>query len=224
VLLRGRGESFCTGGDVAMLSNGHSWQEVAAFAGETFDRIAASRRVSIAVVHGHAVAGGFELLLACDLAIAASDARIGDLHIRHGLYPGAGSAHRLPRLVGLRKAKELLLSGDLLSGSEAQEWGIVNAVAPAEALDELASRFAARFADKSPTASWLTKSAANRALDADARTLAALDQLASGVISHSADANEGVRAFREKRPPAWRPLGPSLEANFDLNDDDGDSG
>ena len=86
-------------------------------------------------MHGWTVAGGFELMLACDLAVAAEEARIGDFHIRHGLFAGAGTIYRLPRIVGLRKARELVLSGDVLDGRQAREWNLVNEVASATELD-----------------------------------------------------------------------------------------
>ena len=220
VIIRGRGKNFCAGGDMAMLNSGHSWQELSMFAAKTLERIAESRRVTIAVVEGYAVGGGFELMLACDFAVASADARIGDLHIRNGLYPGAGTAYRLPRIVGIRKAKELMLSGDVLDGRTAKEWSLVNEVALAGELDELSTRFAARFSDKSPTVAWLTKTAVNRSFDANTQTLATLDHLASGLVGEIDDAKEGIAAFREKRPPVWKPLGPSLEAGFELDDDD----
>ncbi len=114
-------------------------------------------------------------MLACDLAVAAEDSRIGDLHIRNGLYAGAGTIHRLPRLVGLPRARELMLSGDVVDGRQAEEWGLVNASAPLPELDALVGRFVSRFADNSPTVTRLTKLVLNRGLDADTETLALSD-------------------------------------------------
>ena len=111
-------------------------------------------------------------MLACDLAVAAEESRIGDFHIRHGLFAGAGTIYRLPRIVGLRKARELMLSGDVLDGRQAKAWNLVNETAPLADFDGLVERFTARFADKSPTIAWLTKLAVNRGLDSDAATLA----------------------------------------------------
>jgi enoyl-CoA hydratase/carnithine racemase len=203
VVLRGRGDSFCAGADLSMLDGGAAWSDVAAAVGRIFDRVAASRRVTMAAAHGWAVAGGFELMMACDLAVAAEESRIGDFHIRHGLFAGAGTIYRLPRLIGLRKARELMLSGVVLDGRQAKEWNLVNETAPLATFDDLVARFAARFADKSPTIAWLTKLAVNRGLDADGATLALLDHLLSDVVSETADAREGVKAARERRPAVW---------------------
>lgn len=211
IVVRGRGDSFCVGADLSLLRSAVSWIELSRFVSHTYDRLTESRKVTIAAVHGYAVAGGFELMLACDFAVAAEDAKIGDGHIRNGLFGSAGPIYRLPRMIGSRRAKELLLSGDLLSGREALEWNLVNAVAPAGELDVLIERFAARFTDKSPTVTWLTNLVVGRGLEADAETLKVLEQVLSGVIAALPDAREGVDAFRAGRRPLWQPLGPSLE-------------
>lgn len=203
VVLRGRGDCFCAGADMAMLEAGVPWSELSAHVGRVFTRISEARRVTVAAVHGWAVGGGFELMLACDLAVAAHESRIGDYHIRNGLFAGAGTSYRLPRLVGLRRARELMLSGDALDGRQAEEWGLVNEVAPLDELDALVERFATRFTDRSPTIAWLTKQALNRSADAGAETASAIERLTSAVVAGSADAREGIAAFRERRAPVW---------------------
>jgi len=199
VVVRGRGDAFCAGADISMLAGDVAWSELGAAVSRTFRRISESRRITVAALHGWAVAGGFELMLSCDFAVAAEDARIGDFHIRHGLFAGAGTIYRLPRLVGLRRARELMLSGDVLDGHAAKEWGLVNAVAAAGELDALVERFAARFADKSPTVAWLTKLAVNRGLDADYDTLGLLERLTSDAVAATPEARAGVAAFLERR-------------------------
>jgi enoyl-CoA hydratase len=198
VVIRGRGDSFCAGADLSLLAGETPWSELADSVARTFKRISESRRITIAAVHGWTVAGGFELMLACDFALAAEDARIGDFHIRHGLFAGAGTIYRLPRLIGLRRARELMLSGDVIDGREAKEWGIVNDAAPLAQLDALVERFASRFSDRSPTVAWLTKLAVNRGLDSDYDTLSALERLTSDAVAATADARDGVAAFLER--------------------------
>jgi len=212
VVIRGRGDSFCAGADPSLLASGGSWIDLSRTVARTFDAVADARKVTIAVVHGYAVAGGFELMLACDFTVAAEDAGIGDGHIRHGLFGSAGSSHRLPRLVGTRRAKELLLSGDLLTGTEAREWGLVNAVAPPGALDSTLAAFAARFTDKSPAVTWLTKLAVAQGLEAGSDTLAVLGQVLGGVIEELPDAREGLDALGDRRPPRWQPPAPPVDA------------
>ena len=90
---------------------------------------------TIALVHGYALAGGLELMMACDMAVVADDARIGDQHANFGLIPGGGSSQRLPRRVGMPRAMELLTTGRWLSGAEAVDWGLALRSVPAERLD-----------------------------------------------------------------------------------------
>jgi enoyl-CoA hydratase/carnithine racemase len=203
VVVRGRGDSFCAGADVAMLGGDAAWSALAAHVGRLFQRISEFPRITIAAVHGWTIAGGFELMLACDLAVAAEESRIGDFHIRNGLFAGAGTVYRLPRLVGVGRARELMLSGDVLDGRSAKAWNLVSEVAPLAELDALVERFAGRFADRSPTVAWLTKLAVNRGLDVGADVAALVERLTSDAVAASADAREGLAALREGRSPVW---------------------
>src|SRR3954453_18856283 len=155
VLFRGRGGTFCAGADLNMLNSEflHTTTrsiEIAQVSARTYDHIFNLRKPTIAVVEGYAVAGGFELMISCDFCIAATDAKIGDFHIRRALFGGAGPIYRLPRYIGLRKAKELMLTGKLLSGDECAEWGLCNASAPADKFDALIAEFCQPFLDLSP--------------------------------------------------------------------------
>jgi enoyl-CoA hydratase len=208
VLFRGRGNTFCAGADLNML-NGEFLAtttrsvELAQLSAKTYDRIYNLSKPTIAVVEGYAVAGGFELLISCDFAIATSDAQIGDFHIRRALFGGAGPIYRLPRYVGMRRAKELMLTGKLLSGDECAEWGLVNVAVPADELDQAVADFLAPLVDKSPFVMHITKMAANRGLDGDTDTLIVLETMACNVVHQSADAREGVQAFLNTRDPVW---------------------
>jgi enoyl-CoA hydratase len=205
IVLRGRGDSFCAGADVAMLDGDVAWSTLAGRVSRLFQRLCEFPRITVAAVHGWTVAGGFELMLACDFAVAAEESRIGDFHIRNGLFAGAGTIYRLPRLVGVGKARELMLSGDVLDGRQAKEWNLVSDVAPLADLDRLIERFAARFADRSPTVAWLTKLAVNRGLDAGADVAGLVERLTSDAVAATADAREGLAALRERREPVWAP-------------------
>ena len=155
------------------------------------------------MLEGYTTAGGFEIMINCDFAIAEEDALIGDFHIRRALFGGAGPIYRLPRILGLRKAKELMLTGKLLTGRQAYDWGLVNDVAPAQDLDECVDRFVSELTDKSPFTMWITKMAINQGLDADIQSLMVMEHLAVGNALQSEDAREGVNAFLEKREPKW---------------------
>jgi enoyl-CoA hydratase/carnithine racemase len=161
------------------------------------------RKPTIAAVEGYAVAGGFELMISCDFALATSEARIGDFHIRRALFGGAGPIYRLPRMIGMRRSKELMLTGKLLSGDQCAQWGLVNAAAPQAGFDALIQEFCAPLIDKSPFCMWMTKMAVNRGLDADTNSLITLETMTCNVVHHSEDAKEGVKAFLEKRTPVW---------------------
>jgi enoyl-CoA hydratase len=209
VLIRGRGHTFCAGADLNMLDaeflgTTNNSVRIARVSARTFDRAFNLAKPTIAVVEGHAVAGGFELLISCDFCIVADDAKIGDFHIRRALFGGAGPIYRLPRYIGLRKTKELLLTGKLLSGKEAEAWGIANVSAPGDRLDEAVEEFVAPLTDTSAFTMRITKLAANRGLDGDTETLIALESMTCNVAHQSEDAREGVQAFLEKRDPVWK--------------------
>jgi enoyl-CoA hydratase/carnithine racemase len=209
VLFRGRGGTFCAGADLNMLqgeflNTSRKSLELADLSSVTYDRIHNMAKPTIAVVEGHAVAGGFELVISTDFCIAATDAQIGDFHIRRALFGGCGPIYRLPRIIGMRKAKELMLTGKLLSGAECADWGLANVAAPPEQLDAAVDEFVADLKDKSPFCMDITKSTLNRGLDADTDTLIVLERMACNVVHNSEDAAEGVRAFLAKREPVWQ--------------------
>jgi len=157
----------------------------------------------VAVLEGYTTAGGFEIMVNCDFAIAADDAQLGDFHIRRALFGGAGPLYRLPRLVGLRKAKELMLTGKLMTGIEAKEFGLITDSAPADQLDDCVDAFVGLLADKSPYAMAITKLVVNRGLDGDTETLMALEQVAGGPGARVRRCARGHRRIpREARPEA----------------------
>lgn len=208
VVFRGRGNTFCSGADLDLLVSpvlheSSTSLQLAIDSARTYDKIFNMKKPTIAAVEGYAVAGGFELMISCDFALATSEARIGDFHIRRALFGGCGPIYRLPRMLGMRKAKELMLTGKLLSGDECTEWGLMNASAPPEQFEKLIQDFCAPLIDKSPFCMWMTKMAVNRGLDADTNTLITLETMTCNVVHHSADAKEGVAAFLEKRKPVW---------------------
>jgi enoyl-CoA hydratase len=209
VLIRGRGNTFCAGADLNMLDSEflgttNNSVKIAQVSARTFDRAFNLSKPTVAVVEGYAVAGGFELMISCDFCVAADEARIGDFHIRRALFGGAGPIYRLPRYIGLRKTKELLFTGKLLSGTECEDWGLANVSAPSDELDQAVADFIAPMLDKSAFTMRITKLAANRGLDGDTETLIALESMTCNVAHQSQDAKEGVQAFLEKRDPVWK--------------------
>src|SRR3954468_13755530 len=154
VVFRGRGNTFCSGADLdqlvgPVLHESTVSLQLAIDSARTYDKIFNMKKPTIAAVEGYAVAGGFELMISCDFALATSEAKIGDFHINRALFGGAGPIYRLPRMIGVRRSKELMLTGKLLSGDQCAEWGLVNAAAPAEELEQAIADFVAPMKDKS---------------------------------------------------------------------------
>lgn len=207
LVFRGRENTFSSGFDLDSLQSdfigSSTAMDVAVVSAKVCDRLYSMSTPSVAVIEGYATAGGFEVMISCDFAIAEENAKIGDFHIRRALFGGAGPIYRLPRMLGIRKTKELMLTGKLLSGKEADDFDLVNTSASADKLDETVEEFISHLTDKSPFQMKLTKMAVDRGLDADIASLMVLEHLAVGVTLNSQDAAEGVAAFLEKRDPKW---------------------
>jgi enoyl-CoA hydratase len=208
LVLRGREGTFCSGFDLDELTADYigstTAMDVAIESARICDNLYSMRTPSIAVLEGFATAGGFELMISCDFAIAADDAKLGDYHIRRALFGGAGPIYRVPRMIGIRKTKELMLTGKLLSGREAADWGLINESAPAEKLDSVVEEFCGTLTDKSPFQMHITKMTIDQSLDASIQSLMVMERLAVGVTLQSEDAAEGVSAFLNKRQPTWK--------------------
>jgi 2-(1,2-epoxy-1,2-dihydrophenyl)acetyl-CoA isomerase len=158
----------------------------------------------IAAVNGTAAGIGAHLALACDLVVAAEGARFIEVFVRRGLVPDGAGCWLLARLVGLHKAKELMLLGDEVPAEEALRLGLVNRVVPAAELAAAAGEWAARLAAGPTRALALTKGLLNRSLDSDRAGALRDEALAQELNMTTHDANEGVAAFVERRDPAFR--------------------
>ena len=208
LVIRGEGRAFCAGADLPYF-------ETAFADAATLDLVLQRMNTLlfkleglpvpvIAVVHGFALAGGLELMMACDMAIVAEDARIGDQHVNFGLMPGGGSTQRLPRRVGMQRAMELLTTGRWLSGTEAVEWGLALRAVPTGGLDDELERLLAPLRTKSkPGLGWI-KSVTMRGQDLALRDGIALESLAfAQYVFTSSHPAEGIQAFKEKRQPEF---------------------
>ncbi|SRR6266702_4570891 len=207
IVFTGAGRAFCAGADLKFLEAlpDHERDEAtAAFlltATTLMSRIAASPKPTIAAVNGAAVGGGLELLLACDIIVAARGAPIGDGHANYGLLPGAGSSIRLPRRIGMARAKQLLFTGELLPAERLAEFGLVNEVVEATELDARADAIATAIAAKSPIGLARIKQIVEHAFDMSESAGLALEQALSNLHTTSFDRHEGLAAFRERRKP-----------------------
>ncbi|HET6873556.1 MAG TPA: enoyl-CoA hydratase/isomerase family protein [Acidimicrobiales bacterium] len=211
VLVTGAGRAFSAGGDMKKYQRLQR-DPVAfpRFVGDLhriFGRFRDLPVPAIALVNGVAVAGGLELLLNCDFAIAARSARIGDGHLKFGQMGGGGVLTLLPRMIGRARAAELVLTGRLLSATEALEWGLVSRVVGDDRLLDTGLELAREFADKSPLALRNAKQVMHRIWADNANIDAGLRfELESDAYYclTSEDAPEGLAAFAEKRRPRFR--------------------
>lgn len=210
VALTGAGRAFSAGGDMKKYRTlQHDPVGFPAFLGDLhalITEIGAARTPVLALVNGVAVAGGIELLLACDFAIAAESARIGDAHLPFGQMGGGGSLTLLPRAVGPARARELVFSGRLLPAAEALDWGLVSRVVPDAELLSAAVAVARDLARRSPLAVGNAKQVLNAAYwegTAIAAGLRLEREAASRYGLTSSDAHEGLAAFAEKRAPRF---------------------
>lgn len=209
VSIIGSGRSFSAGGDLdGYLRLYREPAEFSRFLEDFYAMLAGienSRKIYVALVNGVCVAGGLELLLACDLALAADTARIGDGHLNFGQLPGAGGSQRLPRAVGLLRAKHLMLTGQLLTAEQAREIGLVNEVVPHAELGAALERLIGQLADKSRVGLASAKHLANKTLSSGLEE--GLRYEIAFVLNYATtvpDATEGLLAFKEKRKPAYQ--------------------
>jgi enoyl-CoA hydratase len=158
----------------------------------------------IAAVEGYALAGGFELVLACDLIVASEAARFGLPEVRRGLVAGAGGLLRLPRRIPYHLAMEIALTGEHVPAQRLQATGLVNQVVPAGEALAGAMALAQRVVPGAPLALAATKAVITRATDWDSGEAFARQAEIINPVFTSADAREGAAAFAQKRPPAWR--------------------
>jgi methylglutaconyl-CoA hydratase len=160
-------------------------------------------RPTLAALNGAAFGGGLELALACDLRIAAEHAELGLTEVRLGIMPGAGGTQRLPRLVGVAAAKEMILLGRRVSARRAEAIGLVNAVVPGPALRDEVERWLAELAGSAPLSVMKAKEAIERGLDLPIEQALELERQCYDVTLVSEDRDEGLRAFAERRPPRF---------------------
>jgi enoyl-CoA hydratase/carnithine racemase len=211
VIVTGRGRSFCAGADFK--SQAQQEADAAPFRAPNertfaiyspFLSLLEIEVPTIAAMQGHAIGGGLGLAVVCDLRVANREARYGANFVRLGLHPGMATTYILPRLLGLPRATELLLTGRIISGAEAAEFGLANYAVDAEQVLEKARELALEIAGCAPLAVRWTKRSVYRGLDWDPRRAAELEAHAQSRTLETEDAREGIRALLERRDPIFK--------------------
>lgn len=207
VVVRGAGsKAFSSGADISEMQAGTPWtmRRYNMVWIDLFHQIEMLRKPVIAVVEGYALAGGFELALSCDLVVATDNARFGLAEINIGVIPGAGGPQRLTRLMSRNKAKEILMTGDMISAADAQALGLVNRLTTAEGLEEELQQLLDTICSKSPLALAAVKAAVNVGgeMEMDTGILHTLNEYL--MLFGTEDQEEGMKAFFEKRKPVFK--------------------
>lgn len=206
LVITGRGRAFCSGGDLEAV------RELADGSSDAISRFHLSittvlRRLEqlpipvVCVVNGVAIAGGLEIAAACDIVVADADARFGDGHATFGLLPGGGGSVRLPRKIGVNRAKLLMLTGRQVSAQTMLDWGLVSIVAAAGEIESEVDTLLTELLGRSPTGLARMKRLIDTGIEMSVDAALDQEQLVTTEHTHSSDYAEGLAAFREKRPP-----------------------
>lgn len=208
LVLTGAGRAFCAGADVKLMAEAHlgpvQVHDRMRMLHRWLTALATMEKPTIAAVNGAAAGAGANLALACDLIVAAENARFVQAFVRVGLVPDAGGTFFLPRRVGLAKAKELMFTGEAIDAREAERIGLINRVVPADHLLDEALGWAERLAQGPTRAIGMAKELLNRSYNLSLDEVLALEGYAQAVAYATEDHREGVQAFTEKRPPRFQ--------------------
>ncbi|MFZ5966132.1 MAG: short-chain-enoyl-CoA hydratase [Bacillota bacterium] len=206
LVLTGEGKAFVAGADITEMRN-MTAEEGRKF-GERglnlFRKIELMEKPVIAAINGFALGGGCELAMSCDIRIAGDKAKFGQPEVGLGITPGFGGTQRLPRLVGIAKAKELIFTGNIMSAQDAEKIGLVNSVVPQEELMKEALILANKIASAAQIAVRYAKSAMNRGIETDIETGIVIEKDLFALCFASEDQKEGMTAFIEKQKPEFK--------------------
>lgn len=205
LVITGAGRGFCAGADIRVMDNANL-ENFRAFLNnltDTWSFIRTFPKPTIAAINGVVVGAGFELILVCDFRLAANTARIGSAEVRINQPMTNGSTYLLSRLLGEAKAKEIGMTGDILTAEEAGRIGLVNAVVEPETLVGSVNALVEKLTSRGPIAVSQIKHCIARNRDVDMETAIMVENEAATICFVAEDQKEGLRAFLEKRPPQW---------------------
>ena len=202
-IITGNEKAFAAGADIKEMMEKDSERMYRDNQFEPFYKLRGVKKPMIAAVSGFALGGGCELVMACDIILAAESAKFGQPEINLGVVPGMGGSQRLTRAVGKYRAMELLLTGDMFTADEALKFGLVNKVLPNEFLMEEARSFAKKIASKPLTAVIATKELVNKSDDLSLEDGIIHERRVFADLFDTEDQKEGMKAFVEKRKAVW---------------------
>ncbi|RBP94412.1 short chain enoyl-CoA hydratase [Cytobacillus firmus] len=204
IIIQGAGEkSFAAGADIKQLHERKMLEALIPGMQGLYKKIEQSSKVTIAAVKGYALGGGCELALACDIRIAAKGAKFGLPELNLGIIPGAGGTQRLSRVAGKGRALDMILTGKIIDGEEAERIGLVTYLAPDDELVTKAEEVASQILKKGPVAIKLAKLAVHKGFDVDLETAMLIEKLSQAVAFGTEDKREGTAAFLDKRTAAF---------------------
>lgn len=207
VIITGGKDLFCVGAEISEVAKLKSPMDAHEFLEKVnlvFNKLYNLKKPVIAAVGGLAIGGGCELCLACDIRLAGENASFGQPEIRIGVIPGGGGTQRLPRLIGVGRAKELLYTGEIIDSAEALRIGLVNKVVPVNLLLDEAIKLGRVILEQPRLALLMTKKAVNEGMNMDMASAMAYEARCAEAMFASDDQKEGVNAFVEKRKPIYK--------------------
>jgi enoyl-CoA hydratase len=204
MVLTGAGRAFSAGADIRQMAGMSAVDQMASPAPARWERMRRLRKPIVAAVNGFALGGGCELMMCCDIIVAAETARLGQPEINIGIIPGAGGTQRLTRVAGKFKAMELILTGRQMSAAEAEALGLVNRVVSPELVLDEARRIAREIAAKSPIAVRSAKECILKAQDTPLDVGLEFERKMFALLFATVDKVEGMQAFIDKREPKFK--------------------
>ena len=202
LIIAGEGKNFAAGADIVEMMDLNPAQARDFGFSPVYDRIEALTIPVFAAIRGFALGGGLELTLACDFRILSTDAKLGLPEIKLGIMPGAGGTQRLPKLIGLGRAREMIFFGNIIDAGTALTWGLCERVVDGDPVEEALS-MARKIVEKSPCAVQAAKKSINYGIDRDLASGIAYEAVVWGDLFSTSDQKEGMKAFHEKRKPQF---------------------
>ena len=206
IIITGEGKAFVAGSDISRLAQMDTLEarEYSQIGQRVLSFMENMEKPIIAAVNGFALGSGCEIAMACDIRIASEKAKFGQPEVKLGIIPGHAGSQRLPRLVGVGKAKELIFTGDVIDAAEALRIGLVNKVTTLESLMEETENIANKIIAVGPIAVRVAKTVINRGIDTNLTTANSYEMEAFSMLFSTDEAKEGMKAFMEKRSPQFK--------------------